>query len=69
MDVPASIPRSILPILARAKELSTRDPVIAYWCKLRAAEDVFKAKPSDEAGQGFMLSLLDDLEAVSGIYT
>ena len=30
--LPASIPKSVAPFLARAKELQARDPVVAYWC-------------------------------------
>lgn len=60
--MPASIPKSLLPLLARARELSTRDPVIAYWCKLRATQSLFDANPSDDAGKAFLLGLIEDLE-------
>ena len=33
-SIPASVPKTVAPFLARAKELAARDPVMAYWCKL-----------------------------------
>mmetsp|Transcript_16172 Transcript_16172/g.39879 ORF Transcript_16172/g.39879 Transcript_16172/m.39879 type:complete len:453 (+) Transcript_16172:54-1412(+) len=62
----AQWPVSLKPIskyLARAKEVETASPVVAYYCKVVALQEGFKCRDtSDPAATQFLTSLLDNCE-------
>ncbi|KAL7008502.1 hypothetical protein EMMF5_001763 [Cystobasidiomycetes sp. EMM_F5] len=61
--LPPTMPKAVAPFVARAKELQSRDPVIAYWCKFKAAQLSLDNIPSDTDGRDYLEALMDDLES------
>ncbi|KAI0639666.1 Vta1 like-domain-containing protein [Trametes polyzona] len=54
--------KSITPYLQRADELSTKDPVIAYWCAYYAAQQGIALKAKGASTRQFLIELLGLLE-------
>ncbi|OBZ78686.1 Vacuolar protein sorting-associated protein VTA1 [Grifola frondosa] len=54
--------KSISPYLQRADELTSRDPVMAYWCTYYAAQIGIARKAKDPAARTFLFALLGALE-------
>ncbi|KAH9951036.1 Vta1 like-domain-containing protein [Amylocystis lapponica] len=54
--------KPIAPYLQRSDELSTKDPVMAYWCAYYAAQAGIARKPKDTASRSLLMSLLNTLE-------
>ncbi|KAI8929796.1 Vta1 like-domain-containing protein [Entophlyctis helioformis] len=48
--------------LQRAKELQTREPIVAYYCNYYAAKQAIEKGSTSKDSQMFLLSLLDALE-------
>lgn len=63
--VPASLPRSISTFIARSKELATADPIISYFCRLFAVEQILTKSlhTTDDEIAGFAMGLLDNIES------
>ncbi|KAK9897157.1 DUF605-domain-containing protein [Cystobasidium minutum MCA 4210] len=56
-------PKVCVPFLTRAKELATRDPVMAYWCKFMAAKLALDQLDSlDDDAKAALEGVMDDLE-------
>ncbi|GAA5851462.1 hypothetical protein JCM5353_002575 [Sporobolomyces roseus] len=69
MSAPPSVPpelKPITPYLARAHELATADPVIAYWCTYFALQQAMTLGAKDSESQTFLFALMDRLEAMKG---
>ncbi|CCM04188.1 uncharacterized protein FIBRA_06354 [Fibroporia radiculosa] len=64
MNLPAvpSDLKSISPYLQRADELSSKDPVVSYWCAYYAAQSGISLRPKEPPSRAFLLSLLSALE-------
>ena len=61
-EVPASL-KKIKPYLERGAEIVSRDPVVAYHCRLYALQEAMKLrKELPKADMGFILGLMDELE-------
>lgn len=62
-DIPAAA-RFVAPLLARGKELELADPVVSYYCKLHAAQQILARDlhKSDPATAEFVGDLLDQVE-------
>ncbi|KAI0673396.1 Vta1 like-domain-containing protein [Trametes maxima] len=54
--------KAIAPFIQRADEISTKDPVIAYWAAYYAAEQGIALKAKDADSRHFLLQLLSMLE-------
>ncbi|KAI0361345.1 DUF605-domain-containing protein [Trametes cingulata] len=54
--------KSVTPYLQRAGEISTKDPVIAYWCAYYAAQQGIALKVKDATARHFLIELLNLLE-------
>ena len=65
-DVPVSL-KAVKPYIERAQELQSKDPVVAYHCRLYALQEAMKLRgqiPKED--MGFVLQLMDGLEAEKG---
>ncbi|KAI9349627.1 Vta1 like-domain-containing protein [Obelidium mucronatum] len=54
--------KSITSFVQRAEELSTREPIVSYYCNFYAAKLAIEAGAKDEDSQNYILSLLGGLE-------
>ena len=62
MAVPISL-KAIKPYLERANELQSKDPVIAYHCRLYALQEAMRIRAIlPEEDVGFVMGLMDTLE-------
>ncbi|GAA6004707.1 hypothetical protein JCM11491_002202 [Sporobolomyces phaffii] len=64
---PPPVPRELKPItpyLARAHELATADPVIAYWCTYFAVQQAMTLGAKETESQTFLFGIMDRLEAM-----
>ncbi|BGP15248.1 hypothetical protein JCM10213_000709 [Rhodosporidiobolus nylandii] len=61
-SLPADL-KPISPFLARATELATAEPIISYWCTYYALQQAMSIGSSSAESQGFLLGLMDKLEA------
>ncbi|KAI0931845.1 hypothetical protein AcW2_000633 [Taiwanofungus camphoratus] len=64
LNLPAVPPdlKTVSPYLQRADELSSKDPVMSYWCAYYAAQVGIALKPKDPSSRNFLFSLLGALE-------
>ncbi|PCH33882.1 DUF605-domain-containing protein, partial [Wolfiporia cocos MD-104 SS10] len=64
MNLPPVPPelKTVSPYLQRADELSTKEPVVSYWCAYYAAQVGIALKPKDAPSRKFLFSLLEALE-------
>ncbi|KPV77422.1 uncharacterized protein RHOBADRAFT_51277 [Rhodotorula graminis WP1] len=60
-DVPSDL-KAVSPYLARARELTKAEPVIAYWCTFHALQQAMSLRSSAPESQAFLISLMDQLE-------
>ncbi|GAA5892989.1 Vta1p [Sporobolomyces salmoneus] len=56
--------KPITPYLARAHELATADPVIAYWCTYFAVQQAMTLGAKEPESQSFLFGIMDRLEAM-----
>ncbi|GAA5888150.1 hypothetical protein JCM16303_004738 [Sporobolomyces ruberrimus] len=64
---PPAVPpelKPITPYLARAHELATADPVIAYWCTYFAVQQAMTLGAKEAESQTFLFGIMDKLEAM-----
>ncbi|GAA5841288.1 hypothetical protein JCM9279_000605 [Rhodotorula babjevae] len=60
-DVPSDL-KAVSPYLARARELTKAEPVIAYWCTFYALQQAMSLRSSAPESQAFLINLMDQLE-------
>ena len=66
MDCPTSL-KSVKPYLDRASEVQAKDPIVAYHCRLYALQEAMALRAKlPKADMGFVLTLMDELEAEKG---
>ena len=62
MAVPISL-KAIKPYLERANELQSKDPVVAYHCRLYALQEAMRIRATlPKEDMGFVMGLMDTLE-------
>ncbi|KAH7938037.1 hypothetical protein HPB49_019390 [Dermacentor silvarum] len=54
--------KSVLPYVKIATEHDSRDPIIAYWCRLYALQTGMKVDRSSSESRGFLMAYMDWLE-------
>ncbi|KAI9008091.1 Vta1 like-domain-containing protein [Gaertneriomyces semiglobifer] len=65
MSVPTPPPaelKFINPYLQRARELQSKEPIVAYWCKFYAAKLAIDKSVKEKECQIFLLNLMDEME-------
>ncbi|ORZ31879.1 Vta1 like-domain-containing protein [Catenaria anguillulae PL171] len=55
--------KQVLPFMLRAQEMDSRDPAIAYWCKMHAARVALQVAPQIPEIRPWLLAIMDALEA------
>lgn len=61
-DLPASL-KAIKPYLERGEEIVSRDPVVAYHCRLFALQEAMQIRSNiPKTDMPFIIRLMDDLE-------
>ena len=62
MAVPISL-KAIKPYLERANELQSKDPIVAYHCRLYALQEAMRIRATlPKEDMGFVMGLMDTLE-------
>ena len=65
-DVPASL-KTVKPYIQLAADMDSKDPVIAYHCRLYSLQEAMKLRSSlPKADMGYVLGLMDRLEKDKG---
>ncbi|KAM0788760.1 hypothetical protein ACM66B_002851 [Microbotryomycetes sp. NB124-2] len=54
--------KALSPYLARAKELTSVEPVISYWCTYYALQQAIEIESKDADSNNYLLALMDKLE-------